>query len=61
VERLAVTESRFDAHHTAAELTPLVGRDEEVDLLLRRWSQAQDGEGKWCCWAVSPASARAAS
>ena len=27
-------------------LTPLVGRDEEVDLLLRRWSQAQDGEGQ---------------
>src|SRR4051812_1043582 len=46
VERVAVTESRFDAHHTAAGLTPLVGRDEEVDLLLRRWSQAQDGEGQ---------------
>src|SRR5690348_13305971 len=46
VERLAVTESRFDAHHTAAGLTPLVGRDEEVDLLLRRWSQAKDGEGQ---------------
>src|SRR3954447_24881424 len=46
VERLAVTESRFDAHHTATGLTPLVGRDEELDLLLRRWSQAQDGEGQ---------------
>src|SRR3954469_279062 len=46
VERLAVTESRFDAHHTATGLTPLVGREEEVDLLLRRWSQAQDGEGQ---------------
>src|SRR3954462_2351977 len=46
VERLAGTESRFDAHHTATGLTPLVGRDEEVDLLLRRWAQAQDGEGQ---------------
>ena len=43
VECVAETESRFDAHHGPAELTPLVGRDEEVDLLLRRWTQAQDG------------------
>src|SRR3954469_16364533 len=28
VERVAVTDSRFDAHHAPAELTPLVGRDE---------------------------------
>src|SRR5689334_15665369 len=46
VERLAVTESRFDAHHGPAGLTPLVGREGEVDLLLRRWAQAQDGEGQ---------------
>src|SRR5690348_11119098 len=46
VERIAVTESRFDAHHSPAGLTPLVGRGEEVDLLLRRWAQAQDGEGQ---------------
>src|SRR5690242_17042789 len=46
VERVAVTDSRFDAHHGPAGLTPLVGRDEEVDLLLRRWSQARDGEGQ---------------
>ena len=46
VERLAQTESRFDAHHNPTGLTPLVGRDEEVDLLLRRWAQAQDGEGQ---------------
>ena len=30
----------------AAALTPLVGREEELDLLLRRWSQARDGEGQ---------------
>src|SRR4051812_35348037 len=46
VEHLAPTESRFDAHHGATGLTPLVGRDEEVDLLLRRWAQARDGEGQ---------------
>src|SRR6185369_15880688 len=46
VERVAVTESRFDAHHGATGLTPLVGRGEELDLLLRRWRQAQDGEGQ---------------
>jgi class 3 adenylate cyclase/tetratricopeptide (TPR) repeat protein len=45
VERALVTESRFDASRGSA-LTPLVGRDEELDLLLRRWSQAKDGEGQ---------------
>jgi hypothetical protein len=46
VERALATESRFDAHRGGQALTPLVGRDEELDLLLRRWSQAQDGEGQ---------------
>jgi class 3 adenylate cyclase/predicted ATPase len=36
--------SRFEALRSAA--TPLVGRDEEVDLLLRRWQQAEAGEGR---------------
>jgi hypothetical protein len=26
-------------------MTPLVGRDEEIALLLRRWEQAKAGEG----------------
>jgi predicted ATPase len=26
-------------------LTPLIGRDEEIDLLLRRWRYAAQGEG----------------
>ena len=39
-------ESRFDAHRGGSTLTPLVGRGEELDLLLRRWSQARDGEGQ---------------
>ena len=46
VERALVTESRFDANRGGDALTPLVGREEELDLLLRRWSQAKDGEGQ---------------
>jgi class 3 adenylate cyclase/predicted ATPase len=37
--------SRFEALHVSA-LTPLVGREEEVELLLRRWSRAKSGEGQ---------------
>ena len=36
--------SRFEALRSGA--TPLVGRDEEIDLLLRRWSDAKSGEGR---------------
>src|SRR5262249_39320825 len=36
-------ESRFEALRTMT--TPLVGRDEETALLLRRWEQARSGEG----------------
>ena len=38
-------ESRFEALHPAA-LTPLVGREEELALLQRRWAEARDGEGQ---------------
>ena len=38
-------ESRFEAMH-ASSLTELVGREEELDLLLRRWSKAKSGEGQ---------------
>ena len=38
-------ESRFEALR-ATNLTPLVGRGEEVDLLLRRWQSASQGEGR---------------
>ena len=38
-------EGRFEARQTAG-LTPLVGREEEIALLLRRWQQARDGEGQ---------------
>src|SRR5262249_7751367 len=36
--------SRFEA--LRSEATPLVGRDEELELLLRRWQQAKAGEGR---------------
>jgi class 3 adenylate cyclase/predicted ATPase len=37
--------SRFEALH-ASGLTALVGREEEIELLLRRWSKANGGEGQ---------------
>jgi class 3 adenylate cyclase/predicted ATPase len=37
-------ESRFEAHHPA-RLTPLVGREEEIELLQRRWQQGKSGDG----------------
>jgi class 3 adenylate cyclase len=37
--------SRFDAA-THEGLTPLVGREQEIGLLLERWQLAQDGEGQ---------------
>jgi class 3 adenylate cyclase/predicted ATPase len=38
-------ESRFEALH-ASGLTTLVGRQEESELLMRRWSRARTGEGQ---------------
>jgi class 3 adenylate cyclase len=46
-------ESRFEAA-TAAGRTPLVGRDEEIGLLLRRWEQAKEGEGQVVLLAGEP-------
>ena len=43
--RPSSVESRFDALH-AGGLTELVGREEELELLLRRWSKAKGGEGQ---------------
>lgn len=40
----ADTEGRFDALHGVA--TPLVGRSEELELLLQRWQQARAGNGQ---------------
>jgi class 3 adenylate cyclase/tetratricopeptide (TPR) repeat protein len=43
--RASSVESRFDALHTSG-LTALVGRDEETELLRRRWARAKAGEGQ---------------
>jgi predicted ATPase len=43
--RTSAAESRFEAMHTAG-LTPLVGREHELGLLLERWTWAKDGDGQ---------------
>jgi class 3 adenylate cyclase/tetratricopeptide (TPR) repeat protein len=43
--RARSVESRFEALH-ANELTALVGREEELEILLRRWARAKTGEGQ---------------
>jgi predicted ATPase len=45
VLRPSVVASRFEALRGSA-LTRLVGRDEEIDLLLRRWARAKAGDGQ---------------
>ena len=42
--RPSTVESRFEALRIAT--TPMVGRDEEMTLLVRRWEQAKTGEGQ---------------
>jgi AAA ATPase domain/Adenylate and Guanylate cyclase catalytic domain len=43
--RPSSVESRFEALH-ASGVPELVGREEELELLLRRWSKAKTGEGQ---------------
>jgi class 3 adenylate cyclase len=45
VLRPSAVASRFEAMH-ASSLSPLIGRDEEIDLLLRRWARAKAGDGQ---------------
>jgi class 3 adenylate cyclase/predicted ATPase len=45
VLRPSVVASRFEALRGSA-LSRLVGRDEEIDLLLRRWARAKAGDGQ---------------
>ena len=45
VLRASSVASRFEALHTAG-LTALVGREEETELLLRRWSKAKTGDAQ---------------
>jgi len=41
----SIVENRFEALRSSI-LNPLVGRDEEIQLLMRRWAQVKDGEGQ---------------
>jgi class 3 adenylate cyclase len=43
--RASSVESRFEAMH-ASGLTTLVGREEEMEILLRRWTKAKSSEGQ---------------
>ncbi|MBV8458783.1 MAG: AAA family ATPase, partial [Acetobacteraceae bacterium] len=43
--RPSAVASRFEALR-GLTLSPLVGRDEEIDLLLRRWARAKAGDGQ---------------
>jgi class 3 adenylate cyclase/tetratricopeptide (TPR) repeat protein len=45
VLRERTMQSRFEALHATSQ-PPLVGRQEELELLLRRWEQAKSGEGR---------------
>ena len=45
VMAVSAAASRFEASH-GAQVTPLVGRELEIGLLLDRWQQAQEGEGQ---------------
>jgi len=45
VLRTSGVESRFEAMHKT-KLPPLFGREEEIELLLRRWRYATQGEGR---------------
>ena len=49
-------DSRFEAFHTAG-LTELVGRQEELEFLLRRWTKAKTGEGQVILLSGEPGSA----
>jgi class 3 adenylate cyclase len=39
-------EDRFEALHPISALTPLVGREHELALLLDRWNQVKNGKGQ---------------
>ena len=45
VLRTSSVESRFEAMHPG-DLTALVGREEELQLLLQRWAKAKSGKGQ---------------
>jgi len=56
---VSAAESRFEALRTTT--TPLVGRQEEIELLLRRWKQAKRGDGQVVLISGEPGLANRAS
>jgi predicted ATPase/class 3 adenylate cyclase len=44
--------SRFEALRSGT--TPLIGREEEIELMLRRWSQAKAGDGRVVLLSAEP-------
>jgi class 3 adenylate cyclase len=57
VLRPSAVASRFEALR-AVRLTPLIGRDDEIELLMRRWSRAKEGEGQIVLLAGEPGVAK---
>jgi class 3 adenylate cyclase/tetratricopeptide (TPR) repeat protein len=45
VLRSSTIQSRFQAFHPT-DLTPLVGRETEIEVLLRQWERAKSGQGR---------------
>ncbi len=45
VVRISTVEGRFEAR-TMGRMTPLVGRESEIAVLMERWADAEDGEGQ---------------
>ena len=46
-----------DAAWGARQLTPLVGREEEIAMLMRRWERARQGDGQLVLIVGEPGSA----
>jgi class 3 adenylate cyclase/tetratricopeptide (TPR) repeat protein len=46
VVRFAEVASRFEAFHGSEPLTPLIGREDDLQVLLRRWEVAKAGQGQ---------------
>jgi class 3 adenylate cyclase len=46
VDHELIVESRIEATHRAQKLTPLVGRETELAILVERWEQARAGRGQ---------------
>ncbi|MBR0926440.1 AAA family ATPase [Bradyrhizobium diazoefficiens] len=44
--RPSIVEGRFEALHAGGGLSELIGRQEELELLMRRWSKAKTGQGQ---------------